>query len=124
MKAWTKSEKCLTEIILKVKKSDAPVDPAGQGNKSKEQVIESSMIDHLPLLHPYLFYSLLDWCREKQNGKTFLLIEREQTQSHTIQMIAVGDGGGVGSEDPTTQPRGHGHRPAEGPRAGAPDLIF
>ena len=39
-------------------------------------------------------------------------------------MIAVGDGGGVGPEDPTTQPRGHGHRPAEGPRAGALDLIF
>ena len=39
-------------------------------------------------------------------------------------MIAVGDGGGVGSEDPTTQPRGHGHRPAEGSRAGALDLIF
>ena len=39
-------------------------------------------------------------------------------------MIAVGDGGGVGPEDPTTQSRGHGHRPAEGPRAGALDLIF
>ena len=39
-------------------------------------------------------------------------------------MNAVGDGGGVGSEDPTTQPRGHGHRPAEGPRPGALDLIF
>ena len=39
-------------------------------------------------------------------------------------MIAVGDGGGLGSEDPTAQPRGHGHRPAEGSRAGALDLIF
>ena len=45
-RALTKNES-LTEIILKVKKPDAPVDPAGQGNKSKEQVSESSMIDHL-----------------------------------------------------------------------------
>ena len=53
---WSSTKKIyLTEIILKVKKPDAPVDPAGQGNKSKEQVSGSSMIDQRSLPRPYLF---------------------------------------------------------------------
>ena len=81
----TKNES-LTEIILKVKKPDAPVDLAGQGNESKEQVSESSMIDQLSLLRPYLLCSILDWCRaNKANWQNvFIDKERTKTQRRTI----------------------------------------